>query len=285
MTVYIYSLEDPRCGSCRYVGKTVNLTHRMNMHVHDRNQHTYRARWILGLYNLKLRPIMRVLETIENSDDMDWQAREVYWIDKKTQDGCRLTNQETGGRAGKRHSVETKMRMSEAQMGKKMSDETKRKLSVAHTGKVISSETRHKLSLINTGKKASKETRAKMSVIGKGRVFSPVHLQKISDALKGRMPSALCMAKARAATTGRIQPPEERRKRGEAIKKAKALNPQIRSMECRAKISATLTGRPLSAERKAKLREAWNRPGYREKMSEIHKNRREEFEFAQRCVA
>ena len=64
---------------------------------------------------------------------------------------------------GKRHSKETRRKISEGQKGKKFSEETKRKISEAKEGKPISRETRSKMSESKKGKKLAPETRRKIS--------------------------------------------------------------------------------------------------------------------------
>jgi group I intron endonuclease len=109
---------------------------------------------------------------------------------------------------GKKHSHETKQKMSERRTeknpmhGKKHSHETKQKMSLAHMGKVLSEETRKKLSISHTGKHLSEETKRKMSEsqltnrrCGEknhfyGKKHSTETIHKIREKLKGR-PSKL----------------------------------------------------------------------------------------------
>lgn len=87
---------------------------------------------------------------------------------------------------GKKHSAETKARMSSAHLSKtpeqkaehsaklsaarkwrKWSDDTKAKMSKSHTGRVVSEGTRNKLRAVNTGKILSEETKMKLSEAAK----------------------------------------------------------------------------------------------------------------------
>jgi len=79
MTVYIYGLYDPRNGYLRYIGKAINLKVRLALHLSE-TKNTHKNQWLAQLKSLRLVPEMRVLETIENSDDLDWQERERWWI-------------------------------------------------------------------------------------------------------------------------------------------------------------------------------------------------------------
>lgn len=77
---------------------------------------------------------------------------------------------------GKRHSEESRKKMSEALKGRKLSDEHKRKLSEAWLGE----------NNPNYGKHLSKETRRKISEKLKGFKPSDKTRQKISEAIKGK---------------------------------------------------------------------------------------------------
>ena len=68
---------------------------------------------------------------------------------------------------GKKHSKETKEKISQANKGKKRSEEVKKQMSISR-------------------KNPSKETRTKISQAGEGRKFSEEHKKKISDALTGK---------------------------------------------------------------------------------------------------
>ena len=99
------------------------------------------------------------------------------------------------GKLGKKHSEESKKKMSMSQTGKKLSDDTKRKIGNANIGKLVSEETRKKMSDLqqgdkawNLGRKASAETRKKMSDSQKGK---PHHLsddgrKKLIDSMSGK---------------------------------------------------------------------------------------------------
>lgn len=66
--------------------------------------------------------------------------------------------------------------------------ETKAKMSDAHKSKKLSDKTKEKLSLLNKGKKMSLESRQKMSDFHKGTTLSMEVRQKISDSCKGDNP-------------------------------------------------------------------------------------------------
>jgi LEM3-like protein/NUMOD3 motif-containing protein len=86
---------------------------------------------------------------------------------------------------GRKHSNETKGKISNANTGKTRSEETKQKLRDSHKGmlgKSHSQETKDKLSKINTGKKASEETKQKISKSQLGVPHSEETRNKIRNA-------------------------------------------------------------------------------------------------------
>lgn len=76
---------------------------------------------------------------------------------------------------GKRHSEETRQKISKAKKGKKLSDETCKKMSAARKGKPLSIEHRKKLSESNKGRPSFR----------KNQHLSETHKRNISKALMG----------------------------------------------------------------------------------------------------
>ena len=87
--------------------------------------------------------------------------------------------------------------------GKKHSEETKRKMSEAKKDKVFSDEYKLKLSLAKIGKKNSKEHCKNISKARKGIIFSDEHCKNISKAKKGKKFSEETKLKMSKAQTGR----------------------------------------------------------------------------------
>ena len=65
---------------------------------------------------------------------------------------------------GKRHTDETRRKISVAMMGRKPSEEARRKMSESKKGKPLPEETRRKMSEARKGKPLPEETRRKMSI-------------------------------------------------------------------------------------------------------------------------
>lgn len=90
------------------------------------------------------------------------------------------------GIKGKKHSEETRRKISEALKGKKISKKHRRKISEAQKGKKISQETKRKISEALKGKKKSQESVRKQIISNNGYKHSDESKQKISDSKKGK---------------------------------------------------------------------------------------------------
>ncbi len=143
-----------------YVGKSTELEIRTNAHWVNRYlEKNYKNHW---LRTLSSPPECRVLENCSR----DWAKRETYWIARMKREGWTLTNLTKGGEGapglvmpeeqkerirasmmgrpspmkGRKHSKETRRRMSAAhkgnsyRLGTKTTEETREKMSRAHSG-------------------------------------------------------------------------------------------------------------------------------------------------------
>ncbi len=275
MTVFIYGLYDPRDGRLRYIGKTINLIMRKSGHLTD-SFNSHKRNWIRGVLEDGHRPEMRVLETIEDSNDLDWQERERWWIETARRKGDDLTNIDLGGRNGQCHGPETKAKLSLlktglkhteetkrkisqtkklymtpenreklrlANLGRKHSEETKAKRSLALTGRVVTAETRAKISASNTGLKRSEEVRVRIKIARAKQVFTEGHRAAQSARLKGHAPSPQCIAASIAASKVRVLSDETRQK----MRLAKLGKPQSEE----AKLNRLVAFRAAIARRRA----------------------------------
>lgn len=161
---------------------------------------------------------------------------EVEMIDKLRRLGVRLANASNGG---------------EGPSGMKLSDETKKKLSIINVGRKHSAETRAKMSEARVGKSGlwmrgrtpSAETRLKLSVAGVGRISTAVTKQKLRDNFLGRPLDEATKQKISEALRGRVSP-----------KKGRPGKPH--SEETRRRMSEAHLGRKPSPESIEKLRES-----------------------------
>ncbi len=74
------------------------------------------------------------------------------------------------GNKGQKRSVEVREKMSKSATGKILTEEHKKNIGIASSKRVVSQETRDKISKIHTGKKCSEESRIKQSLLKKGIV-------------------------------------------------------------------------------------------------------------------
>lgn len=193
----IYGLSDPRSNEIRYVGVTSGSPkERYRKHVSikclEREGHTRKARWILGLISKGLRPLLVQLETVKS----DWQLAESEWISKIPN----LTNLTAGGDGtiGYKHSSAAIKKMSLAKTGISLSVEHRASLVKSHkNGRVYpkrpnakgfphSEQTKKLMSDIATGRKWSNESRAKMSTYRTGKSWSEETKKKMSESAKRR---------------------------------------------------------------------------------------------------
>lgn len=91
-----------------------------------------------------------------------------------------IANKGNNWNLGRKHTEESKEKMSIALRGRKLSKENKRKLSIANKGKKLSEETKIKIGNAGRGKKHTEESKRKMSKIKKGKVLTQSTIDKIS---------------------------------------------------------------------------------------------------------
>ena len=101
-------------------------------------------------------------------------------VSKETRQKLREANK------GRKHTKETRQKMSEASTGVILSEETKRKMSESHKGRKHTEETRQKIREASTGRKLSEETKRKISESHKGRKLSEETKRKMSEVRKGK---------------------------------------------------------------------------------------------------
>lgn len=95
MKVYIYTLEHPITKEVRYVGKTKNPKERFHNHCNRlHNEHSHKRNWINSLKKEGLRPVMKILDEVLDSD---WKYWEKYWILQLRCWGFNLVNHTSGG--------------------------------------------------------------------------------------------------------------------------------------------------------------------------------------------
>lgn len=163
----IYGLRNKTTGKW-YVGQSVDIFERWRDYqmLRCKNQtKIYHALLKYGYDNFE----KIVIEEIPSSD---WvlDYREMYWIRKYNSVNSGYNIAEGGGVGisfrGRKHSEETKKKMSAWQIGRKRTAETIEKMRKSLTGKKYgpkSKETKEKIRLSNVGKIVSEETKRKLS--------------------------------------------------------------------------------------------------------------------------
>jgi len=149
---HIYMLVDPFTDEIRYVGKAVYPKDRLKDHLKDTSD-THKVHWIQSVIRKGAVPIMVLLETIEGSADWSWQEAEKRWIAKFKAMGAGLVNSTDGGDGVENIAPESKEKMLKTWTGRKHTDETKKKISAYRKTWKASDKTRSAMSAAHTGRK------------------------------------------------------------------------------------------------------------------------------------
>ena len=95
MNYYIYTLSDPITQEVRYIGLTTkSLKSRFSAHCSKKNK-SYKSNWITSLKRKGLKPIIEVLDTASDFEEL--KDLEMYWIAQFKQWGFKLLNLTNGG--------------------------------------------------------------------------------------------------------------------------------------------------------------------------------------------
>jgi len=249
--IAIYGLFNPRDQRLRYIGKTNAPHRRLTEHCRS-GALTARIRknyWIKSLLRDGLQPLLLVLCWVDQSD-MDNVER--AYIAEARRLGYDLTNHAPGGGGvvgrkrmpeeiagtasywrGRKHTEETKRKISEKIKGRKMHPDVRQAIRTAATGRVVSEETRKKLAEAQKGKKRDPEMMARIHAAVRGRKATPEQIEKSRASHLGLKASPEHRAKIAAANTGR--------------------KPSAKTLEILAAYNKTTKGVPKSPAHRAKL--------------------------------
>jgi group I intron endonuclease len=205
MSAGIYCIENKINGK-KYVGQSINIERRFYLHRRDLNKiHKDSNDFLQNAWN-KYGEKNFEFYILEECSSEDFNIKEIYYIDfYNTTNRNFGYNIDIGGNnppsfLGKKHSQETKLKISNASkgnkhwLGKKHKESTKAKLSISGMGRVFSAERKLKISISKKGKtgsflgkKHSEETKEKIRKIKTGKKLSEEHKKKISEGGRGRV--------------------------------------------------------------------------------------------------
>jgi group I intron endonuclease len=195
----IYRIRSDKTGKL-YIGSAMNFHQRIQRHFKLLEENKHHSIKLQNHYNKYGRDdlISEIVEIV--SDPTDLIPREQYYIDLCNSAIAGFNIASTAGNClGVPRSIETRRKISAAQIGKSLTDEHKRNITDALQGHPVSDEIRKKISASNFGKPKAElhkqnmsiaaknrlpiteETRQKLSLISKNRIRTKEWSKKISD--------------------------------------------------------------------------------------------------------
>ncbi len=173
---YIYTLSDDT--SVRYVGKSNNPLDRLRYHKKEcKKQRTHKEKWLYSLLKAGKNVVLEILDEIPEEN---WCEEEVFWISQLRAWGFKLVNGTSGGDGsdgfkGRKHSIETKLKCSEAAKKVVFTAEVRNKISESNKIRTFSKASKEKMS-----KSATLRVRVSMSQETKNKISSSLKKKKIN---------------------------------------------------------------------------------------------------------
>lgn len=271
---YIYTLHasnDPECRP-RYVGFTTRLKRREIEHNTGRKSREGRkGEWVRALLSIGEHAILKAVYSFRSNDVTERGIIEGGWVKLHQEKYPDLLNDADGGYGLALCSLHLRAKRKVMNLGRKHSLETRKKVSLSKLGKKRPPHVIEILRKANLGRKQSAEQCAKRSQRMKGTTHSPEARAKISAANKGRKRPPELVARLAEKLRGRKLSPEHRAKIALAGIGRKA------SPETCAKRSALLRGKKRTPESRERCRQAailrWLKPEERENQSNVQKLR------------
>jgi len=93
-TTFIYTLNCPKSGDVRYVGKSNNPKTRFSKHIQMAGNNHDKNNWVRCLKSEELKPILSIIDEVLICD---WKDKEKFYISKFRKLGCKLFNTSIGG--------------------------------------------------------------------------------------------------------------------------------------------------------------------------------------------
>lgn len=190
MTSGVYMIKNMKSGKF-YIGSSVNIEKRFIIHKHYLRQNKHPNPKLQYSWN-KHGEEHFIFNIIEVTNPEQAMEREQFWIDNTSciNIGYNIAEIASAPMLGKRHSEESRKKMSEALKGKKKSKEHIEIMSKNRIGKKASQESKERMRLAQLKRgPTSDETRRKLSEASKNRPpCSEETKLKISVAAKNRKP-------------------------------------------------------------------------------------------------
>lgn len=159
-STFIYSLNCPIFNIPKYIGKSNAPTHRLKKHIEEakRGVKTHKCNWIRGLIGNNLLPKLEIIEVVSQESWIFWEQ---HYISLYKSWGFMLNNLTVGGDGiaggnieiskkisaskigkpsrwfGRKHSIESRLKMSSSALGRKMKDSSKQKISNSTSHPII----------------------------------------------------------------------------------------------------------------------------------------------------
>jgi hypothetical protein len=173
----LYGLKDPVTGKTRYIGYTSKtLNHRLKYHIYDckKSINSHKVNWINTLLKLNLKPIIFLIDTKENLEDI--LKLEKYYISLIPN----LVNSTSGGETNKTYLPEVLEKMSVNRKGKCIGSENpmfgKKRPDVSERNKIFSLE--RNLKIKNTQLKKYSDLEYRKSQITKQKTCIKISAYK-----------------------------------------------------------------------------------------------------------
>lgn len=211
--VVIYKIESHADGKV-YIGSTNNFKNRWKCHRTGLRRGNHHSRHLQFAW-VKYGEENFWLEILTECDEAGRKAAEQHWMD-----AYHSYNQDFGYNLcpnaesvlGKKHTDETRLKISIAHIGKVKSEIHRKRISESQVGKVVSEEYRAKMSVAMTGRQVSEETRAKISKLHTGRRNTDETKRRMSEMAMRRVTSEETKLKLSIAGTGRVWTEQQREK-------------------------------------------------------------------------
>lgn len=212
MKFYTYILIDPKNNIPFYIGKGNGLRILNHFVSSIKNPKTFLQRKINKLIQKNIWPDIKIRYCDDEELSFLLETELISLYGRKDLNLGPLLNQTDGGEGlhGRIITEETRKKL----RARRHSEETKKKMSIAHKGKGFTKETLLKMSSVQIGKTLSLEHKKKISEARKNWKFSEETLRKISEAHKGKKKKPFSEQHRKNISIG-----NKGKKRSEAIKR------------------------------------------------------------------